>query len=152
LAGAPPRIPCGYHPGSTSREISREVHRRHPLRDEVDETGHDLVGVSLDSFLDAMPTQAAYALAFFDGGYTTNIPLADLRGGKAWVVDEYEGRPLDPEHGGPARLLVPHLYFWKSAKWIRGLDLRLTDQPGFWEMFGYRNYGDPWKEQRYYGD
>ena len=109
-------------------------------------------GVSLDTFLDAAPTQAGYALAFSDGGYTTNIPLADLRGGKAWVVDEYDGRPLDPEHGGPARLLVPHLYFWKSAKWIRGLDLRPTDQPGFWEMFGYHNYGDPWKEQRYYGD
>ena len=109
-------------------------------------------GVSLDTFLDAVPTEAAYALAYSDGGYTTNIPLADLRGGKAWVADEYDGRPLDPEHGGPARLLVPHLYFWKSAKWIRGLDLRTDDQPGFWEMFGYHNYGDPWKEQRYYGD
>ncbi|MET9312216.1 sulfite oxidase-like oxidoreductase [Kribbella sp. NPDC003505] len=109
-------------------------------------------GVSLDTFLDAVPTQASYAVAFSDGGYTTNVPVADLRGGKAWVVDEYDGRPLEPEHGGPARLLVPHLYFWKSAKWIRGLDLRPTDQPGFWEMFGYHNYGDPWKEQRYSGD
>jgi DMSO/TMAO reductase YedYZ molybdopterin-dependent catalytic subunit len=109
-------------------------------------------GVSLDTLLAAVPTEAAYALAYSDGGYTTNIPLADLQGGKAWVVDEYDGRPLDPEHGGPARLLVPHLYFWKSAKWIRGLELRPTDQPGFWEMFGYHNYGDPWKEQRYYGD
>ena len=109
-------------------------------------------GVSLDTFLDAVPTQAAYALAFSDGDYTTNVPLADLRGGKAWIVDEYDGRPLDPEHGGPARLLVPHLYFWKSAKWIRGLDLRPTDQPGFWETFGYHIYGDPWKEQRYDGD
>ena len=109
-------------------------------------------GVPLDNFLDAVPTQATYALAFSDGGYTTNIPLADLRGGKAWIVDEYDGRPLEPEHGGPARLLVPHLYFWKSAKWIRGVELRTTDQPGFWEMFGYHNYGDPWKEQRYYGD
>jgi DMSO/TMAO reductase YedYZ molybdopterin-dependent catalytic subunit len=109
-------------------------------------------GVSLDTFLDAVPAQAAYALAFSDGGYTTNIPVADLSGRKAWIVDAYDGRPLDPEHGGPARLLVPHLYFWKSAKWIRGLELRTTDQPGFWEMFGYHNYGDPWKEQRYYGD
>jgi DMSO/TMAO reductase YedYZ molybdopterin-dependent catalytic subunit len=109
-------------------------------------------GVSLDTFLDAVPTEAAYALAFSDGGYTTNLPLADLRGGRAWVVDGYDGGPLDPEHGGPARLLVPHLYFWKSAKWIRGLELRLNDQPGFWEMFGYHNYGDPWKEQRYAGD
>jgi DMSO/TMAO reductase YedYZ molybdopterin-dependent catalytic subunit len=109
-------------------------------------------GVSLDAFLEAAPTQASYAVAFSDGGYTTNVPVADLRGGKAWIVDEYDGRPLEPEHGGPARLLVPHLYFWKSAKWIRGLDLRPTDQPGFWEMFGYHNYGDPWKEQRYSGD
>jgi DMSO/TMAO reductase YedYZ molybdopterin-dependent catalytic subunit len=109
-------------------------------------------GVSLDTLLNAASGQASHALAFCDGGYTTNVPLADLRGGKAWVVDEYDGRPLDPEHGGPARLLVPHLYFWKSAKWIRGVELRSADQPGFWEMFGYHNYGDPWKEQRYQGD
>ncbi|TDU83279.1 DMSO/TMAO reductase YedYZ molybdopterin-dependent catalytic subunit [Kribbella voronezhensis] len=109
-------------------------------------------GVSLDTLLSAVPTPASHALAFSDGGYTTNIPLADLRGGKAWIVDEYDGRPLDPEHGGPARLLVPHLYFWKSAKWIRGLNLLTEDQPGFWERYGYHNYGDPWKEQRYYGD
>jgi DMSO/TMAO reductase YedYZ molybdopterin-dependent catalytic subunit len=109
-------------------------------------------GVALDTLLDAAPSEAAHVLAFCDGGYTTNVPVADLRGGKAWIVDQYDGQPLDPEHGGPARLLVPHLYFWKSAKWIRGLELRLADQPGFWEMFGYHNYGDPWKEQRYYGD
>jgi DMSO/TMAO reductase YedYZ molybdopterin-dependent catalytic subunit len=109
-------------------------------------------GVSLDTLLNAASGQASHALAFCDGGYTTNLPLADLRGGKAWIVDEYDGRPLDPEHGGPARLLVPHLYFWKSAKWIRGVELRSADQPGFWEMFGYHNYGDPWKEQRYQGD
>jgi DMSO/TMAO reductase YedYZ molybdopterin-dependent catalytic subunit len=109
-------------------------------------------GVSLDTLLNAASGQASHALAFCDGGYTTNVPLADLRGGKAWIVDEYDGRPLDPEHGGPARLLVPHLYFWKSAKWIRGVELRSADQPGFWEMFGYHNYGDPWKEQRYQGD
>ena len=109
-------------------------------------------GVALDTFLAAAPTGAAYALAFSDGGYTTNIAVTDLRGGRAWVVDGYDGRPLDPEHGGPARLLVPHLYFWKSAKWVRGLDLQPADQPGFWEMIGYHNYGDPWKEQRYQGD
>ena len=91
-------------------------------------------------------------LAFSDGGYTTNLPIADLTGGKAWVVDEYEGQPLEPEHGGPARLLVPHLYFWKSAKWVRGLDVRERDAPGFWESYGYHNYGDPWREQRYEGD
>ncbi|HEV7450267.1 MAG TPA: molybdopterin-dependent oxidoreductase, partial [Pseudonocardiaceae bacterium] len=71
---------------------------------------------------------------------------------QAWVVDTYDGQPLEPEHGGPARLLVPHLYFWKSAKWIRGLELTLADEPGFWETFGYHNYGDPWREQRYAGD
>jgi DMSO/TMAO reductase YedYZ molybdopterin-dependent catalytic subunit len=109
-------------------------------------------GVSLDTLLAAAPTEAAFAMAFADGGYTTNLPLADLRGGQAWVVDEYDGQPLHPEHGGPARLLVPHLYFWKSAKWVRGLELRSVDQPGFWEMFGYHNYGDPWREQRYSGD
>jgi DMSO/TMAO reductase YedYZ molybdopterin-dependent catalytic subunit len=109
-------------------------------------------GVSLDTLLNAASGQGSHALAFCDGGYTTNVPLADLRGGKAWIVDEYDGRPLDPEHGGPARLLVPHLYFWKSAKWIRGVELRSADQPGFWEMFGYHNYGDPWREQRYQGD
>jgi DMSO/TMAO reductase YedYZ molybdopterin-dependent catalytic subunit len=91
-------------------------------------------------------------LAFCDGGYTTNLPLEDVTDGKAWVVDTYDGAPLHPEHGGPARLLVPHLYFWKSAKWFRGFALNLVDEPGFWENFGYHNYGDPWREQRYAGD
>jgi DMSO/TMAO reductase YedYZ molybdopterin-dependent catalytic subunit len=90
--------------------------------------------------------------AWCDGGYTTNVPLEDLTGGRAWIAYEYDGEPLEPEHGGPARLLVPHLYFWKSAKWVRGLELRDHDEPGFWEAYGYHNYGDPWKEQRYWGD
>jgi DMSO/TMAO reductase YedYZ molybdopterin-dependent catalytic subunit len=89
---------------------------------------------------------------YSDGDYTTNLPLEDVTGGKAWVVYEYDGEPLQPEHGGPARMLVPHLYFWKSAKWVRGLRLLTTDEPGFWEINGYHNYGDPWKEQRYWGD
>ena len=76
-------------------------------------------------------------LAFCDGGYTTNLPLEDVTGGKAWVAFGYDGEPLEPEHGGPARLLVPHLYFWKSAKWVRGLSLRDEDEPGFWESNGY---------------
>ena len=109
-------------------------------------------GVSLDTLLDAVETSAEYVLAFCDGGYTTNLPLEDVMGGKAWVAYEYGGEPLHSEHGGPARLLVPHLYFWKSAKWVRGLELRDHDQPGFWEYYGYHNYGDPWKEQRYRGD
>jgi DMSO/TMAO reductase YedYZ molybdopterin-dependent catalytic subunit len=86
------------------------------------------------------------------GGYTTNMPLADLRDGKAWIAFEYDGAPLHPDHGGPARLLVPHLYLWKSAKWIAGLDLIATDRRGFWEELGYHDYGDPWREQRYQGD
>jgi DMSO/TMAO reductase YedYZ molybdopterin-dependent catalytic subunit len=109
-------------------------------------------GVSLDTLLDGVDTSAEYLLAFSDGGYTTNLPLEDIRDGKAWVAYEFAREPLDPEHGGPARLLVPHLYFWKSAKWVRGIELRADDEPGFWEGYGYHNYGDPWKEQRYAGD
>jgi DMSO/TMAO reductase YedYZ molybdopterin-dependent catalytic subunit len=86
------------------------------------------------------------------GGYTTNLALADLMGGKAWIVTEHEGEPLPREHGGPARLLVPHLYFWKSAKWVAGLRVMDHDEPGFWEQNGYHNHGDPWREERYWGD
>ena len=109
-------------------------------------------GVSVDTLLDGIVTSAGYVTAFSDGGYTTNLPLADLRDGKAWIAYGYDGEELAPEHGGPARLLVPHLYFWKSAKWVRGLELREQDVPGFWEGYGYHDYGDPWREQRYQGD
>jgi DMSO/TMAO reductase YedYZ molybdopterin-dependent catalytic subunit len=109
-------------------------------------------GVSLDVLLDAVGYDVPYAMAFCDGGYTTNLPLADLTDGKAWVAYSYDGSALRPEHGGPARLLVPHLYFWKSAKWVRSLRLRDRDEPGFWETYGYNMYGDPWREQRYAGD
>jgi DMSO/TMAO reductase YedYZ molybdopterin-dependent catalytic subunit len=109
-------------------------------------------GVSVDTLLDAVEHDAPYLLAFCDGGYTTNLPVEDVTDGKAWVAFAYGGEPLDPEHGGPARLLVPHLYFWKSAKWVRGLALREEDEPGFWETYGYHMYGDPWREQRYSGD
>jgi DMSO/TMAO reductase YedYZ molybdopterin-dependent catalytic subunit len=109
-------------------------------------------GVSVDTLLGEVGHDAGFVLAFCDGGYTTNLPIEDVLGGKAWVAFEYGGMPLEPEHGGPARLLVPHLYFWKSAKWVRGLDLRDTDRPGFWETYGYHMYGDPWREQRYAGD
>ena len=109
-------------------------------------------GVSLDTLLDGVQTDARFVTAFCDGGYTTNLPLDDLRGGRAWVAYRYGGEPLDPEHGGPARLLVPHLYFWKSAKWVRGIELMLEDRPGFWEEGGYHDRGDPWREQRYQGD
>ena len=109
-------------------------------------------GVSIDTLLDGVETSAEHVIQYADGGYTTNLPLEDVTGGKAWIVYEYDGEPLAPEHGGPARMLVPHLYFWKSAKWIRGLRLQAEDEPGFWETNGYNNYGDPWKEQRYWGD
>ncbi|KJL19904.1 Sulfoxide reductase catalytic subunit YedY [Microbacterium azadirachtae] len=107
-------------------------------------------GVSIDTLLADVEASEEFAMAHSYGGYTTNVPLEDLRDGKAWVVFEFEGEPLDPEHGGPARLLVPHLYFWKSAKWIRGLDLLSDDEPGFWEQNGYHLHGDPWKEERYW--
>jgi DMSO/TMAO reductase YedYZ molybdopterin-dependent catalytic subunit len=109
-------------------------------------------GVAVDTLLDGVDSSAEYVTAWSDGDYTTNLPLEDLLDGKAWVAFEYDDEPLDPEHGGPARLLVPHLYFWKSAKWVRGLELKLEDEPGFWETYGYHNYGDPWREQRYWGD
>ncbi len=109
-------------------------------------------GVSVDTLLEGLDTSAEYLTAYCDGGYTTNLALADVTGGQAWVAYEYAGEPLEPEHGGPARLLVPHLYFWKSAKWVRGLTLTLQDEPGFWENYGYHNHGDPWLEQRYQGD
>jgi DMSO/TMAO reductase YedYZ molybdopterin-dependent catalytic subunit len=109
-------------------------------------------GVSVDTLLDGVETAAEYITAFCDGGYTTNLPLEDVTGAKAWVVYEFDGQPLHPEHGGPARLLVPHLYFWKSAKWVRGIRLENDERPGFWEAVGYHLYGDPWREQRYWGD
>ena len=113
-------------------------------------------GVSVDTLLAAAQSQGVgrgpFVVAMCDGGYTTNLPLSDVTGGKAWVAFGYEGAALPPEHGGPARLLVPHLYFWKSAKWVRGLQFTPTDNPGFWEQLGYHNHGDPWREQRYHGD
>jgi DMSO/TMAO reductase YedYZ molybdopterin-dependent catalytic subunit len=109
-------------------------------------------GVSVDTLLDGAELQGGYVTAVCDGGYTTNLPVEDVTGGKAWVAYGYDGGPLEPEHGGPARLLVPHLYFWKSAKWVRGLVFSEQDEPGFWETLGYHDRGDPWLEQRYQGD
>jgi DMSO/TMAO reductase YedYZ molybdopterin-dependent catalytic subunit len=107
-------------------------------------------GVSLDTLFAEVETEYDYVMEHSYGGYTTNVPYEDLRDGKAWIAHTFEGEPLDPEHGGPARLLVPHLYFWKSAKWIRGLTMMANDDPGFWEQNGYHIYGDPWQEQRYW--
>ena len=116
--------------------------------------GMTWTGVSVDTLLAAArPTAAAtHALAFSHTGYTTNLPLADVTGGRAWVAWEVDGAPLPVDHGGPARLLVPHLYFWKSAKWVAGLRVLDHDEPGFWEQNGYHDRGDPWLEQRYQGD
>ncbi len=110
-------------------------------------------GVSVDHLLEGADLGGArFVSAFCDGGYTTNLPLPEVMGGKAWVAYQFGGESLEPAHGGPARLLVPHLYFWKSAKWVRGLELLVEDRRGFWETYGYHNHGDPWREQRYWGD
>jgi len=117
----------------------------------------------LDNTFEGVPVQmlleragvtptARFCLVRAEQDFSTNLPLADVMGGKAWIAFMYDGKPLPPEHGGPARLLVPHLYFWKSAKWVRELRLMESDMPGFWESLGYHNYGDPWREQRYAGD
>jgi DMSO/TMAO reductase YedYZ molybdopterin-dependent catalytic subunit len=114
--------------------------------------GTNFGGVSVDTLLADVEPAGKFATAYSYGGYTTNLALDDLTGGKAWVVIQHEGEPLPREHGGPARLLVPHLYFWKSAKWIAGLRIMDHDEPGFWEANGYHNRGDPWKEERYWTD
>jgi DMSO/TMAO reductase YedYZ molybdopterin-dependent catalytic subunit len=110
-------------------------------------------GVSVDTILEhvRVDPRARFVMAHCYGGYTTNLPIEDLRGDKAFVAYDYDGHPLAAEHGGPARLVVPHLYFWKSAKWVQGLELMAADRRGFWEQLGYHRYGDPWKEQRYSG-
>ncbi len=114
--------------------------------------GTSFGGVSLDVLLDGVEPQGSYTMVYSHGGYTTNLEMADITRGKAWVVTEFEGEPLSAEHGGPARLLVPHLYFWKSAKWIAGVRVMDHEEPGFWESNGYHIRGDPWKEQRYWSD
>jgi DMSO/TMAO reductase YedYZ molybdopterin-dependent catalytic subunit len=111
-------------------------------------------GVSVDTLLEAVELEpsAAFVIAWSDGGYTTNLPIADVLNNQAFVAYEYDGKPLAPEHGGPARLVVPGRYFWKSAKWVRGLRIQDRDEPGFWESLGYHNRGDQWQEERYSGD
>jgi DMSO/TMAO reductase YedYZ molybdopterin-dependent catalytic subunit len=111
-------------------------------------------GVLFDDILaDAgIDSPTAFALAHSYDGYSTNVPVADLAAGKAMVALRYRDQPLERDHGGPARLLVPHLYFWKSAKWVKGLQFTDRDEAGFWELRGYHMYGDPWREQRFTND
>ncbi|NYF17999.1 DMSO/TMAO reductase YedYZ molybdopterin-dependent catalytic subunit [Microbacterium sp. AK009] len=129
-----------------SEEVSTDIH----CVTRWSKLGTSWRGVALDTLFDDVETSLDYVMAHSYGGYTTNVPLDDLLGGKAWVAYEFDGEPLDPEHGGPARLLVPHLYFWKSAKWVRGLVMQQHDDPGFWEQNGYHLRGDPWLEERYW--
>ena len=107
-------------------------------------------GVPLDRLFEDVETELDYCMVHSYGGYTTNVLLDELLDGKSWIAFEADGEPLTPEHGGPARLLVPHLYFWKSAKWVRGIVMHAEDEPGFWENAGYNMHGDPWKEERYW--
>ncbi len=108
-------------------------------------------GVLTRDLLDAVAPRADarhVVLQSYDG-YTTNLPLADFAAEGALLAHRWQGTPLDQAHGGPVRLVVPHLYFWKSAKWLQRIEFRAEDRPGFWEVRGYHNRGDPWAEQRY---
>lgn len=166
-AGPTPRVPLDRWQFTITTETGREhswtwdelhaLPRDQPIVDihcvtRWSKLGTRWEGVSLDVLLADVETSAGFALVNSYGGYTTNLPIPDLRDGQAWLAFAFNGEPLAPEHGGPARLLVPHLYLWKSAKWVRGITLLTTDTPGFWEQLGYHDYGDPWREQRYAGD
>jgi DMSO/TMAO reductase YedYZ molybdopterin-dependent catalytic subunit len=111
-------------------------------------------GVRVRDLLERAGVQdsAAYFMGHAEHGYSANLPLADLLRDDALVAYAYEGDEIEPIHGGPVRLVVPHLYFWKSPKWLRGIEVRQTDAPGFWEQNGYHMYGDPFREQRFWGD
>jgi len=166
-AGPTPHTPLDHWTFSITGEVDNEKHwswdefsklpTENITRDihcvtKWSKLGTEWQGVSVDTLLGGIETSAEFAMAYSDGGYTANLPLEDLTGGKAWIAFAFDGAPLEAQHGGPARLLVPHLYFWKSAKWVRGLRLMAENAPGFWEMYGYHMYGDPWREQRYSGD
>src|SRR3954469_8930997 len=131
-----------------SEDVSTDIH----CVTKWSKLGTTWHGVSLDTLLADVETSADYTMVHSFGGYTTNVPLEDLLDGKAWITYKFDGDDLAPEHGGPARMIVPHLYFWKSAKWVNGMQMMNQDEPGFWEAAGYHLYGDPWLEQRYQGD
>ena len=147
-SGAPSRWTWDEMMALPSQDITVDIH----CVTRWTKLGTKWRGVSLDTFFEDVETYYEYAMVHSYGGYTTNLPLEDLLDGKAWVAYEYDGDLLHVEHGGPARLLVPHLYFWKSAKWVNGIKMQRFDEPGFWEGFGYHNYGDPWREERHAGD
>ena len=128
-----------------SEDVSTDIH----CVTRWSKLGTSWRGVSLDTLFEDVESSRDFVMAHSYGGYTTNIPLEDLLDGQAWIAYEFDGEPLEAEHGGPARLLIPHLYFWKSAKWIRALVMQSEDNPGFWEQNGYHIYGDPWREERY---
>ncbi len=107
------------------------------------------VGVPLGTVLDGVHTTAEYAQINTYSDYTTSVPLEDLQEMPTWIAHQYEGRPISVAHGGPARLLIPHLYLFKSAKWISGITLSHYDEPGIREPGGHHHYGDPWREQRH---
>jgi len=111
-------------------------------------------GVAVQELLRRAHPQAnaGYVLVHAEQGYTANVPLADLDREEVLLATHHDGEPLAPDHGYPLRLIVPHLYSWKSVKWVRSLEFLDHDEPGFWEKNGYHMYGDPWKEQRYSGD
>ena len=111
-------------------------------------------GVLIDHLLSdaGLQSPTPFTLAHSADGYSSNVPTSDLIGGKAMVATKYEDAALDPDHGGPARLLVPHLYFWKSAKYVSALEFTESEVAGFWERRGYHIHGDPWLEQRFTGD
>ncbi|MGN9809553.1 sulfite oxidase-like oxidoreductase [Micromonospora sp. BQ11] len=131
-----------------AEEITKDIH----CVTGWSKLGTQWKGVPVEAFLEDVESAADYVTAHSYGGYSTNLPLEDVLDGQAWIAYAFDGEPLTPEHGGPARLFVPHLYFWKSAKWVRALQFTPEDDPGFWESAGYHNYGDPWREQRYQGD
>jgi DMSO/TMAO reductase YedYZ molybdopterin-dependent catalytic subunit len=124
---------------------------RHPLRDQVDKARPDVEGVSVDTLLEAVSDEASYLTAWSDGRYTTNLTLEDVTDRKASVAHELGREPLESENGDSARLPFPHPYFWKSAKWVRGLSLTPDDEPGLSETYGYHDHGDPWLKRRYQG-
>ena len=149
------RAPDDVDVARDPRTAAVDLQRRHPLRDDVVEARHDVdrrLGRHAARRSRDRCRRPRTCMATSHTGYTTNLPLADVTGGHAWVAWEVDGGPLPTQHGGPARLLVPHLYFWKSAKWVAKLTLLDHDEQGFWERNGYHDRGDPWLEQRYQGD